>query len=456
MDDLEDDFFIDTLSENDTEAVEYKVLSNLNIQQEGIERIEAILGLPRETVKRIYREWKFNIDRLIEDFMSNEKKVLEKSGVGTLQRGIASCTICFEDDLDCASLDCGHFFCLTCYDQFIQSKLSNGEFRIECPQMKCSKVLLDCQVYELSPDSVDRYNQLTDNYFVDTAKHLKWCPAPNCEKIIECYFAASSAKRIVPSVRCSCGNSFCFQCYMEDHSPLICALALKWNKKSQDDSETINWLNANTKDCPKCKAVIEKNGGCNHMTCKKCTFEFCWVCLGEWKIHNNNYSCNKYVNNEEASESRQNLEKYIFYYSRFINHERNIRLESELLEKTEAKMEEIQVSTSLSWIEVQFYKKAVSALSKCRNTLKWTYAFAYYLKKTNQTELLENNQRDLEIAVETLAELIELPIDTDNILRIRQDIMNKSVYVESRRVILKKHILKGVADEIWPYSVSIK
>lgn len=44
-------------------------------------------------------------------------------------------------------------------------------------------------------------------------------------------------------------------------------------------------------------AAIEKNGGCNHMSCKSCTWEFCWVCLGSWsgshynvrtyRIHNN-------------------------------------------------------------------------------------------------------------------------------------------------------------------------
>ena len=26
-----------------------------------------------------------------------------------------------------------------------------------------------------------------------------------------------------------------------------------WLKKCEDDSETANWINANTKDCPKCK-----------------------------------------------------------------------------------------------------------------------------------------------------------------------------------------------------------
>jgi hypothetical protein len=42
-------------------------------------------------------------------------------------------------------------------------------------------------------------------------------------------------------------------------------------------------------------------------------------------------------------------------------------------------MEEMQITSDLTWIEVQFMKKAVDEVEKCRMTLKWTYAMAYYL-----------------------------------------------------------------------------
>ena len=71
------------------------------------------------------------------------------------------------------------------------------------------------------------------------------------------------------------------------HIPVSCKVIKKWIKKCKDDSETCNWINANTKDCPKCNSAIEKNGGCNHMVCRResCKHQFCWMCLGDWDKH---------------------------------------------------------------------------------------------------------------------------------------------------------------------------
>ena len=63
-------------------------------------------------------------------------------------------------------------------------------------------------------------------------------------------------------------------------------------------------------------------------------------------------------------------------------------METNLFLLFQDKMEEMQ-QHNMSWIEVQFLKKAVDILCECRRTLMYTYVFAYYLRKNNQSEIFE-------------------------------------------------------------------
>jgi ariadne-1 len=302
---------------------------------------------------------------------------------------------------------------------------------------------------------------LTRTYVDDNAR-LRWCPAPGCEYAIECQVPQAALKTVVPTVQCQCGYMFCYGCGLEDHMPCICVLVRMWLRKCEDDSETSNWIHVNTKECTKCNSTIEKNGGCNHMTCRKCQNEFCWVCLGPWSEHGTSwYSCNRY---DEASSksardsqarSRQQLERYLHYYNRYANHDQSAHLDKELHSRTEKKMEEMQQTSDLSWIEVQFLRTAVDKLVQCRMTLKWTYAFAYYLARNNETELFEDNQRDLELAVEQLSEMLEQPIDPNTIKDLKQNVLDKSAYVAKRREVLIHDVALGLANDRWKYNVEI-
>ena len=114
----------------------------------------------------------------------------------------------------------------------------------------------------------------------------------------------------------------------------------KWELKNSSESENLNWIMANAKICPnaKCARPIEKNQGCNHMTCKVCGADFCWVCGGPWKDHNSAtggyYNCNRYNEKSEESKSKETakseLQRYIFFFERYNNHFRSERMVREL------------------------------------------------------------------------------------------------------------------------------
>jgi ariadne-1 len=43
-------------------------------------------------------------------------------------------------------------------------------------------------------------------------------------------------------------------------------------------------------------------------------------------------------------------------------------------------------------LQAQFMSNAVDELSRCRETLKWTYATAHFLDAGNEKEIFEDNQ----------------------------------------------------------------
>jgi len=198
------------------------------------------------------------------------------------------------------------------------------------------------------------------------------------------------------------------------------------------------------------------------MTCRKCKHEFCWVCMGPWSEHGTAwYNCNRFDEKsstdarDSQSSSRASLERYLHYYNRWANHEQSAKLSVELYAKTEKKMEEMQVTSQLTWIEVQFARKAVDEVERCRTTLKWTYAMAYYLERGNFKELFEDNQRDLEKAVEDLSELLETPIDPEQIATLRQKMTDKTVYVQKRNEIMLEDTANGYLEGRWKWNVTI-
>ena len=55
---------------------------------------------------------------------------------------------------------------------------------------------------------------------------------------------------------------------------------------------------------------------------------------------------------ESMTAATKNLEKWLFYFDRFNNHDLSAKLDQALCEATEERMVEVQEASDLSWIEV--------------------------------------------------------------------------------------------------------
>ena len=83
---------------------------------------------------------------------------------------------------------------------------------------------------------------LITNSLVTCNRLMRWCPAPDCGNAVRVGSAA------MQPVRCGCGHAFCFACGEAWHYPVGCEGLRMWLKKCEDDSETANWINSNTKE----------------------------------------------------------------------------------------------------------------------------------------------------------------------------------------------------------------
>jgi ariadne-1 len=112
---------------------------------------------------------------------------------------------------------------------------------------------------------------------------------------------------------------------------------MQWYEKEKLDSENLMWIKANTKPCPKCAGNIEKNQGCNHMTCRNCGHNFCWLCLADWSTHGSAtggyYACNLYEKKKETDKdfangilsqdhAQKEIQRYTYHFERYVNHDK--------------------------------------------------------------------------------------------------------------------------------------
>lgn len=176
--------------------------------------------------------------------------------------------------------------------------------------------------------------------------------------------------------------------------------------------------------------------------------------MGEWQAHQT-AGCNSYEdkNKDTREKSRASLDRYLFFYNRYMAHRQSLQLEQKLKASVLIKTEELQETASLAWVEVQFLRKAVDVLSDCRRTLMNTYAFAFFLQNDNNSLIFNENQKDLEMATEQLSGYLERDLnDEECIVTLRPQVQDKCRYVEHRRKILLDHCTEGYEQNTWEFN----
>jgi len=353
------------------------------------------------------------------------------------------CDVCAvtQASADFSHLSCRHLFCKGCWENHFGHQILQGlSTSLSCMSSNCdTRAHEDFVLAHVTKESVrQRFKQLAFFDYIRSHPQLRFCPGNNCKYVVK------AEKCVHKRATCtSCKTSFCYQCGGDYHAPTDCETIKRWLTRCADDSETANYISANTKDCPKCNICIEKNGGCNHMQCYRCKHDFCWMCLGDWKTHGSEYyECSRYKENPNIAhesahaQAREALKKYLHYFERWENHSNSMKLEAQTLAKIKSRINEKVMKSCGTWIDWQYLLDAAALLAKCRYTLQYTYPYAYYMEPSNRKKLFECQQAQLEAEIENLSWKIEHAEITD-----RGDLENQMNVAEKRRTSLLKDFL---------------
>lgn len=446
----------------------------INVMREYTRNVNAVLKISEKTTRLLLIHFKWDKTRLFESYFTqhqdqffknahvvnpfNKSATTDPSQPPQLATSEEECEICFNQNKleNTAALACGHRYCTSCWRTYLTAKIEEGECQsITCAAHKCDIVMDDETLLCLIIDEEvkHRYQYLNADSFVKCNKLLRWCPKADCNHVIR--VENSDWKPIL----CKCGETFCCECDKEWHGPVNCRLLRAWLEKLDNDLETSSWIASFTKKCPKCMISIEKNGGCNHIRCmsRTCNHEFCWVCLGPWEEHDGEfYVCSRYRDGDAISarthfqRQQHELVRYVHYQTLYKNHKLGLTLESKLHERID-KLKEILQNMGETLAEMWFLNIAVDTLRRSRTTLMYTYVFAYYLERTNQSAIFEDNQNDLERATDKLARYFQRQIVEDNMTLIKSKIVHLNAYCKERCKVLSDHVVEGYENKWWKF-----
>lgn len=197
----------------------------------------------------------------------------------------------------------GHAVCLDCFEIYCTTKLNERQFvqnddhgyTLPCPgsSESCAYAFPEAHHFRvLGQEQYDRYQKFgAEECLLKMGGIL--CPGRGCGMGL-------LPEASMRSVTCgSCHLEFCKECkepYQRGHSchqnqatPTAAAARPSRYQVNAENARRARWeaeakkvIQKICKKCPGCQINTEKNAGCNHMTCPRCRFEWCWICVKRW------------------------------------------------------------------------------------------------------------------------------------------------------------------------------
>ena len=213
-------------------------------------------------------------DLILEDNNINKKLIKNTKKNTEISIKEETCGICsnkFIENDGNKLKNCGHSFCNDCWYNFLSIKIEENKLTfIKCLNYECQEKLSDEFIINLLKSNqplIDKFKKYKLELEIINDPKKKFCPYPDCNS----YAVLKDNKY----VKCLNNHMFCFICLEKPHAKKPCSEMIE--KSIQVFSK-----NHFLKKCPHCGIITEKVSGCNHITCSKCNYQWCWLCNGQY------------------------------------------------------------------------------------------------------------------------------------------------------------------------------
>ncbi|OJT02837.1 hypothetical protein TRAPUB_6693 [Trametes pubescens] len=189
------------------------------------------------------------------------------------------CVACMADidvsEEQAIQVSCGHLYHPECLLQLVQVSMSSPtQFPPRCCRKPVSPLSFE---HLLTPTQRDDY---TMRQVEQSTPRRIYCANPRCSRFLGARDKRTPV-RVYPCPATACGTLTCARCRIAvDPSPDAPVHACGHepaHRAALRLGNTLGWVR-----CPECEQLVERDGGCSHMTCA-CGAHFCYGCGSKWQ-----------------------------------------------------------------------------------------------------------------------------------------------------------------------------
>uniref|UniRef100_A0AC35TVH9 RBR-type E3 ubiquitin transferase n=1 Tax=Rhabditophanes sp. KR3021 TaxID=114890 RepID=A0AC35TVH9_9BILA len=444
---------------------------------EQFKKVREHLCISNSAIKRLLMKYKWDLNLImnarfeyvnIEDFLDSENiDIISALRNPNFEERLGECTICYSDELaTLLSLPCGHGFDKDCWRESIKQKLKDtGSTSFGCLEGKCDMMGTDELLLTLfneedaSEEVKTVISKIQDEAVKDYVKGNKYITKCNGGQCRNTYIIFSTD--FIGAARCKCSNRCCVDCGDFYHFPLTCQMLVRFkdfdDKQSKDELATLNLLLNDTKECPSCNFTLEKISGCNHITCSKCRYEFCWLCLSKWLGTNVKHPCD--ITNSKGFKDRVAKKesllvdtlKYENAKGKYDNHRVGQYYEDLINEAVDKLIEDGSKMEFLDVLPILY-----SSQKDARHLAMCTHAFLFFLSEESPIVVdIQFTMELLELVINCISKIMKDISTLDNPQVDLDDVRKKINAVNTTMTNIHDKISSGKADNLFKYSKNI-